>query len=177
MKNKIIFFAIILGCFYGCTTPKYYVLKYSEFQSLDLDKSLVNYIPLEDELVTKSFVLDSAYSLLIHKKYMTLESYVRNLEETGVKSSDLYLAITLSEITQQHYSGALKRLDQINDTQYSLLKSLISIDLNYENERLEGGLNFKKFLQKYQNLIDNHPDNLVLKKIVSLRLRYLRYNY
>jgi hypothetical protein len=177
MKRKIILIAIILGSFYGCITPKYYVMKYSQIQSLDLDKSLVNYIPLEDELVVKSVVLDSTYNLLINKKYMTLENYVRNLEKSGAKSSDLSMAITLSEITQQHYPNALNRLEMIQDNKYALLKTLLTIDLKYENERQEGGFDFKKYLQKYQTLIDNYPDNQVLKKIVSLRLRYLRYNY
>jgi len=177
MKNKIILLVIILGCCYGCITPKYYVMRYSQIQSLNLDKSLVNYIPLEDELVTKSVVLDSAYSLLMSKRYMKLENYVTNLEKSGVTSSDLYMAQTLSKITQLNYSGAQKSLEMINDKRYTLLKSLLAIDLKYENERLVGAFDFNKYLVKYQNLIDKYPDNPVLKKIVSIRMRYLRYNY
>jgi len=177
MKNKLIFLIIISGCSFSCITPKYYVLKYSQIQSLDLDKSLVNYIPLEDELLRKSVVLDSSYSLLIHKKYMKLENYVKKTEESGVYSSDLLMAQTLSKITQQNYSGALISLERINDRRFSLLKSLLIIDLNYENERMAGVPDFKKYLLKYQDLIDTHSDNPVLKRIVSLRLRFLRYNY
>jgi hypothetical protein len=122
MKNKIIILTIILGCLYGCITPKYYVMKYSQIQSLDLDKSLINYIPLEDELVAKSAILDSSYSLLINKKYISLERYVRNLENSGVNSSDLNMAIVLSEITEQHYFKALIRLDMITTINIHYLK-------------------------------------------------------
>ncbi|MDD4972226.1 MAG: hypothetical protein PHT07_22590 [Paludibacter sp.] len=177
MKNKILLFVLILGCFYSCTPPKYYVMKYSQIKSMELDKSQVNYIPLEDELVTKSVVLDSTYSLLMNNRYMKLDNYITKLERSEVASSELYLAKTLSKISLLDYPGALKSLDKINDKRYALLKSLLTIDLKYENERLMGAFDFNKYLEKYQKLIDTHPDNMVLKKIVSIRMRYLRYNY
>ena len=59
MRNKIILTLIILGSFYSCVTPKYTILKHSEFQSLDLDKLGLNYIPLEDEMLAKSAILSN----------------------------------------------------------------------------------------------------------------------
>ncbi|MEI8271978.1 MAG: hypothetical protein WCG08_05105 [Paludibacter sp.] len=177
MRNKIILTLIVLGSFYGCITPKYTILKHSEIQSLDLDKIGLNYIPLEDEMLAKSAVLDSAYKLLSAKKYMTLESYIKKLEESGASSSDFYLAQTLSAITNLNYSGARTSLMKVDGKENKMLKMLLSIDLNYEIERADAGLNFKAYLQKYQDLIDLFPDNAVLRKIVAIRLRYLRYNY
>ena len=66
---------------------------------------------------------------------------------------------------------------KVDGKENKMLKMLLSIDLNYEIERTDAGLNFKAYLQKYQDLIDLFPDNAVLRKIVAIRLRYLRYNY
>jgi len=177
MKIKIIMTITILGCFYSCTTSKYTIMKHSQIQSQDLDNSLVNYIPLEDELVEKSAVLDSSYKLISAKKYLTLDSYVTRLQESGANSSDFYLVKTLFDITQLNYSQAQKSLAKVNDNGCKLLKNLLTIDLNYEIERTESTFNYKAYLQRYQHLIDTYPDNNVLRKIVAIRLRYLRYKY
>jgi len=177
MKIQIILTIIVLGCFYSCTTPKYTVMKHSQIEIHDLDKSLVNYIPLEDGLVEKSAVLDSSYKLIHANKFFTLESYVNKLEKSGAKSSDFYFAKTLSAITQLNYSLAQQSLANVTNNDYKLLKSLLTIDLNYEIERTGTGVNFKVYLQRYQNLIDTYPNNDLLKKIVAIRLRYLRYQY
>jgi hypothetical protein len=177
MKNKIILTLIVMGSLYGCITPKYIILKHSEFQSQNLDKSELNYIPLEDEMLAKSAVLDSAYKLLSAKKYMTLEGYIKRLEVSGANSSDFYLAQTLSAITNQNYSAARVSLMNVDGKENKMLKMLLSIDLNYEIDRTKTGLNFKTYLQKYQELIDLFPENAMLRKIVAIRLRYLRYNY
>jgi len=152
-------------------------MKHSQIQSQNLDNSLINYIPLEDEMIAKSALLNYSYNLLSEGKYMALENYVNTLEESGANSSDFYLAKTLSSITNQNYSEAQKSLDKVSDKDYKLLKKLLTIDLNYETERLAGGLNFKNYLKNYQDLIDSYPDNTMLRKIVAIRLRYLRYNY
>ena len=144
---------------------------------MDLDKSELNYIPLEDEMLAKSAVLDSAYKLLSAKKYMTLEGYIKKLEESGANSSDFYLAQTFSAISSLNYPDAKLSLMNVDGKENRMLKMLLSIDLNYEIERTKAGLNFKTYLQKYQDLIDLFPDNLMLRKIVAIRLRYLRYNY
>ena len=177
MKNKIILTLLVVGCFYSCISPKYIVLKHSEFQAVDLDKSELNYIPLEDEMLAKSAVLDSAYKLLSAKKYMTLEGYIKKLEESGANSSDFYLAQTFSAISSLNYPDAKLSLMNVDGKENRMLKMLLSIDLNYEIERTKAGLNFKTYLQKYQDLIDLFPDNLMLRKIVAIRLCYLRYNY
>jgi hypothetical protein len=177
MKLKIILTIVVLGCFYGCITPKYTVIKHSQIEVPDLDNSLVNYIPLADELLDKSAVLDSSYKLIHANKFYTLESYVYKLEKSGANSSDFYLAKTLYAITQLNYKLALQNLAMVNDDDYKLLKSLLTIDLNYEIERTDTGFNFNTYLKRYQNLIDTYPDSIVLRKIVAIRLRYLRYKY
>ena len=177
MKNKILILTLVCTLVSGCVTPKYTIMKHSQIQSLDLDNSLINYIPLEDEMTTKSALLDSSYKLISAKKYMTLESYVNKLEQSGANSTDFYLAKTLWAITIQNYPVAQKNLNNVNGAEFRLLKRLLTIDLNYEIERQNGSFNYKAYLQKYQDLIDSYPENAVLRKIVAIRLRYLRYNY
>ncbi len=177
MKNKIIISILVLGSFNSCITPKYYVLKQSQFQAMDLDKCAINYIPLEDETLAGSVILNSTYKLLTEKKYTTLEGYINKLKEAGANSSDFYLAQTLLAMTDQNYSAAQNSLKRVDDKENKLLKRLLTIDLNYETKHTEGSFNFKVYLKEYQDLIDSFPDNMALKKIVAIRLRYLRYNY
>ena len=177
MRNKLILLTLLCSILYSCTSPKYVLLINSEIQSQNLDNSLINYIPLEDELIAKSALLNYSYKLISEGKYSTLEMYVNKLEESGANSTDFYLAKTFSAIANQNYSGALKSLDKVNGNEYTLLKRLLTIDLNYETERPEGNFNFKIYLRKYQDLIDSYPGNTILRKIVAIRLRYLRYNY
>ncbi|MDD4994322.1 MAG: hypothetical protein PHR83_19035 [Paludibacter sp.] len=177
MKNKIILIIIILGFFSSCITSKYTVMKQSQIEVQDLDNSVINYIPMADELIEKSAVLDSSYKLIHDNKLYTLENYVYKLERSGANSSDVYLAKTIWAITQLNYSQAQQSLARVTEKDYTLLKSLLTIDLNYEIERTGNEFNFKTYLQRYQNLIDTYPENIVLRKIVAIRLRYLRYKY
>jgi len=54
--------------------------------------------------------------------------------------------------------------------QYAPVRDLF-IDLSYEIARKKGVLNYKKFLQDYQELIDKYPAHHYLKQIVALRTR------
>jgi hypothetical protein len=177
MKYKVLIYIIILGLFYSCTTPKYYVLKNSQFANLDFDKILINYIPVADELVTESIILDSTYNLLTKKKYFALENFVKSINETETNSADLNLALTFSSISYLDYSNALISLNKINNPKYNPMKDLLNIDISYEIDRHNENFDYKKYLQKYQKLIDTYPEDIILKKIVAIRLRYLRYNY
>jgi hypothetical protein len=176
MINKLFFLLLFLGL-YSCTPPKYITKRQSEIVNLDLDNSITNYIPIADEDLNKSKILDSSYNLIIFKKYSELKSYLNSLEASGVSSSDFYLVKTLLLITQKEYSDAITSLRKINDSDYTLLKRLLSNDLIYEITRIKGQSNYDSFLKNYQDLIDSYPDNNSLKKIVAIRLRYLRYNY
>jgi hypothetical protein len=167
---------MVIGLFY-CTPPKYIVKKQSEIVKLDLNNSLINYIPLSDNDLGSSEILDSSYYLITNKRYSKLYKYINTLEKSGVKTSDLYLSKTLLLIANNDYSNAFKSLELINDSDYLLLNRLLSIDLNYEIEKIYGGLDYKQYLKNYQEIIDAYPNDSCLTKIVAIRLRYLRYNY
>jgi len=176
MKNIIILLSISLG-FICCTAPKYITKKQSEINKLDLDNSITNYIPIADNDLEASTVLDSTYCLLTNKKYLKLEKYINQLESSGNNSSDFYLSKTLLQITNGDYPNAVKSVRLINETDYILLKRLLSIDMNNELAKTNGVFDYNGFLKRYQDLIDSFPENESLKKIVAIRLRYLRYNY
>jgi hypothetical protein len=176
MKNGILLLLIVLASTY-CTPPKYITKKQSEIMNLDLDNSITNFIPISDEDLNKSKILDSSYNLIILKKYSILESYLRSLKTSGIITSDFYLSKTLFLITKKNYSDAVISVRKIKDSDYVLLKRLLSIDLNYEIAKDNGSFGYEQFLKSYQDLIDAYPDNASLKKIVSIRLRYIRYNY
>lgn len=159
-----------------CTPAKYITKKQSEVSPTELENSVVNYIPLPDEWLQKSQFLDSCYVLLTEKRYHNLDKYIQSKEASGMKPSEGYLAKTLLLITKLAYPEALQNITKIEDNDFLKIRQLLTIDLNYEIARQNGNVDFKSVLNAYQTLVDSNPDDLLLKKIVSIRLRYLRYN-
>lgn len=176
MKQKQLFILLFVAL-YGCISPKYFTQKQSELVRLDLDHSITNYIPLDDQELVGSKILDSAYVLIVDKKLTKLEKYLHSVENIGIHSTDLYLSKTLLAITRKDYRSAALSLKLVDEVEYSLLKELLSIDIDYELARANGTVKYNEFLKSYQQLIDAYPDDNILKKIVAVRLRYLRYNY
>ena len=173
MKKMIIIVGLIFGLI-SCTQTKYFVKTDTALSKMDLDNTIINYIPIMDSQLASSAILGSTYSLLEARKYAKLSEY---LETIQTDSPDYYLAKTLYHISKAEYQEAADFLRRISENSYNLLKQLLFIDVSYELARLNGSVNYRKFLQDYQSLIDNHPDNEQLKKIVSVRIRYIRYNY
>ena len=176
MINKLFLFLIVIGL-YCCNSPKYIIKSQTDIPVWNLDNTIVNYIPLSNNDLIKSQILGNSYQLIKNKKYSKLDNYIDSLEQSGVHSSDLYLSRTILLITKKDYITALQSLRNINDQDYVLLKRLLSIDLAYEKARINRETDYFMLLKDYQALIDAYPDNMTLKKIVSIRLRYLRYNY
>jgi len=176
-KRILLLFLIIIPVFFFCSPPKYIPMRQSKITMVDLDNSIVNYIPIDDYDLDKSKILDSTYGLIINKQLSKLSTYINSLEQSGINSSDLYLSKTLLLITKKDYTRAVQSIRKINDSDYPMLKQLLSIDINYEIAKINGAKNYNGFLKDYQNLVDAFPDNVSLKKLVAIRLRYLRYNY
>ena len=118
MKQKYLLL-LLFAAFYSCTSPKYITRKQSEMVRLDLDQSITNYIPIDDQELRDSKILDSAYVLIVDKKLPKLEKYLLSLENTGIHSSDLYLSKTLLAITRKDYMAASQSLNQIDDGRLS----------------------------------------------------------
>ncbi len=176
MKKEIILILLAFLMF-QCIQPKYIVKKQSEINLLDLNHATINYIPIADSDLINSKILDSTYCLIESKKYSRLYTYIHFLEGTGINSSEFQLAKTLHLITDKEYNQANQSVQLIEESDYKLLKRLLTIDLKYETARINGGFNYNELLKSYQSVIDSFPNNLPLKKIVAIRLRYLRYNY
>ncbi len=177
MKNKTLLILFLSIGMYSCISPKYIVIRQSEIATLDLEHSVTNYIPVADEYLQHSVILDSTCTLIDKQKFSKLENYLMALENKGINSPDYKLSKSLLLISQKEYSGALKCILTINDSEYSMIKDLLVIDLNYEISRFNEVFDYKTFLKIYQSLIDKYSDNSSLRKIVAIRLRYLRYNY
>lgn len=176
MKRNWLLLILVIGLWH-CTTPKYIVQKQSEMVKLNLDQSITNYIPLEDGDLMESEILDSTYVLIAQKKFSKLGKYIQSLEKSGIRSSDLLLSNALLFISKREYDNAASWLEKIPDSDYPLLKDLLLIDMDYELTRVNGSFNYNHFLKSYQQLVDAYPDNTLVKKIVAIRLRYVRYNY
>lgn len=181
VKSNSIKYILVSGLFlWGflcCSPPKYIVKKQFEIINLDLDNSIVNYIPIPDNELQISKLLDSSYHLLLQKKYSKLDKYLRSKETAGIGTPDLFLSKTLLLITKKEYPEAVQSLMKINDLDYPMLKKLLTLDLNYEISRVNGNFNYNRSLKDYQSFIDSNPDEITLKKIILIRMRYLRYNY
>lgn len=142
-----------------------------------MDSVVTNYIPIPDLELQKSKLLDSSYHLLLQKKYSKLDKYIQSKEYDGISTPDLFLSKTLLMITKKEYPEAVKSLMKINNSDYSLLKKLLTLDLNYEISRINGNFDYTRSLRDYQSFIDSYPNDITLKKIILIRMRYLRYNY
>lgn len=173
MKRILIILGLILELI-SCTQPKYFVKLESDLSQIDWKNNLLNYIPLMDNDLKKSIILDTTYKLIHLKKYSKLNKFLSSVQSDN---PDLFLAKTLYHISKTEYQLAANNLRMINEDSYALLKELLFIDLSYELAKLNGSKDFKKFLQDYQTLIDKYPDNETLKNIITLRIRYIRYNY
>lgn len=173
MVKRIIILGFVIG-FISCTQTKYIVKSNTDLHWIDLKENIINYIPLMDDDLNSSKILDSTYNLLNLKKYSKLNNYLSSIQSY---SPDYYLAQTLYLISKTKYKEAATYLGKIDDLSYPLLKQLLFIDLSYESARVNGSKDFKKFLQDYQSLIDKYPDNEQLKQIVLIRTRYIQYNY
>ncbi len=177
MKLKILTFLILIFGVYSCIAPKYFAMRTSELINMDLDNSITNYIPVSDEILKNSGILDSTLNMIINKEYHKLSKYLKSMENSGKHSPDLYLSKALFFITCQDYNNAMLSLNNLQKNEFPLLKRLLTIDITYELSRINNVSGFNNFLNDYQGLIDTYPDDITLKKIVSIRLRYLRYNY
>jgi hypothetical protein len=169
MKKSLPAFVFIV-IFMSCAPGKYFVETESELLQIDWERTVLNYIPLMDDDLD-SDVLFTTYSFLKSKKYSQLNRYLSTVQN----SPDYYPAKTLYCIAVSKYTEAVKYLDKTDDT-HILLKQLLTIDLDYELTRKEGYMNYWKFLNDYQKLIDEYPDNNILKKIIAIRIKYIRYN-
>ena len=176
INYTILIFLILLGLI-ACSPSKYVIARQSELMKMNLDKSVTNYIPLSDEYLNKSKILDSAYNLIIWNKFSELKSYIKSMEASNITTSDLFLAKTLLLISKKKYADAMESLSKVKESDYVLLRRLLTIDLNYETTKSNEESNYNELLKKYQDLIDANPDNVMLNKIVLIRMRYLRYNY
>lgn len=176
MKRNWLLLLLVIG-WWQCTSPKYIVQKQSEMARLDLDQSITNFIPIYEGDLEESEILNSTYDLIVQKKFSKLNNYLRSLEKSGIHSSDLTLSYALFFISKNEYSNAAACLEKIPDSDYPLLKDLLLIDMDYELSRISGSFNYNHFLKSYQQLTDAYLDDPVVKKIVAIRLRYVRYNY
>ena len=174
MKKVAVIIGLILGLL-SCGTPtKYFVKSESDLSKIDFEQNVLNYIPLLDNDLKKSAVLDSTYKLLVLRKYSKLNKYLSKIKP---ETQDFYLAKTLYFVSKTEYQEAVNYLRKINQERYPIIQELLFIDLSYELAKINGTKIYKHFLQNYQELIDKYPDNEYLKKIVALRIRYIRYNY
>jgi hypothetical protein len=168
MKHYIIILGFI-SVLTSCAPSKYFVEAEEILAEIDWTQNLLNYIPLTNDDL-QSDILNTTYSLLKSKKHSQLKRYLSTVQD----SSDYCLAKTLYCISKANYVDAVYYFNQADDA-HALLKKLIYIDLNYELARDTGKHDYNMFLQQYQNLTDEYPDNALLKKIITLRMRYIRY--
>lgn len=173
MKKTGIILGLIIG-FISCTQTKYFVISAKDLLRVDWENNILNYIPLMDNDLENSSILDSTYNLIVMRKYSKLNNYLTSIH---AETSDFYLAKTLYFISKSEYLEASKNLRNISAEQFEIVKALLYVDLSYELAKQNGSKNYKKFLQDYQTVLDKYPDNESLKKIIALRTRYIRYNY
>ena len=176
MGNKVIFFLLVL-ILYCCSPGKYIIIRQKELKNIDLNNSLVHYIPIDDCLLDKYKVVDSSCTLLEQNKNTRLLRYINSVHPMDSLMPDLNLSRTLVYINESNYKEAAVYLYKIDNPDFNKIKTLLAIDIDYELSKMNNYYNFKYFMGHYQNLVDSFPDDRNLYKIASMRLRFLRYNY
>jgi len=86
---------IILGfvfVFFSSTQTKYIVKSDADLRRIDLKENMLNFIPLMEDDLNSSKILDSTYNLLNLRKYSKLNNYLSSIPS---ESPDYYLAQTL----------------------------------------------------------------------------------
>ncbi len=173
IKKTVLLLGLIIGLS-SCIQTKYFVLSEKELSQIDLEHNILNYIPLMNDDLKNSTILDTTYKLLAIQDFLRLKKYLSSIQP---ETPDLYLAKTLYHISKSEYQSAMVNLKLMDENHYMLIRELIFIDLNYELARANNTVDYKKFLQDYQAFMDKYPDNEFIKKIVALRIRYVRYKY
>lgn len=175
IRKVVLFLLVVIGCC-SCITSKYNVVKESELAKVDVDNSTCLFVPIADQDLKTSSLLDSTCSLIRKRRFLKLERYINEQEKNGADASDVALSKTLFFLSVNDYVASYKFVDLINESDYPLLKELLLIDLFCEIEKSNGSYGYNVYLKRYQTLVDTYPDNEWLKKIISLRIRFLRYN-
>ncbi|MDR2906444.1 MAG: hypothetical protein LBU91_00430 [Bacteroidales bacterium] len=173
MKKTSVLLFLIFGLM-SCTQTKYFVKSEQDLSQLDLEQMDLNFIPLLDESLENSIILTTTYELITSKKYSKLKKYLSSIQS---QTSDFYLAKTLYYISKNEYQEAAITLKQIDENAYTFVEDLLFVDLSYELAKRNNVKDFKKFLQDYQAVLDKYPNDKVKKKIIALRIRYVRYHY
>lgn len=66
-------------------------------------------------------------------------------------------------------------MQHLNESDYPLLRNLLLIDSEYEMEKYKDTYSYQNYLDRYQKLLDQNHQNIVLKKLVAIRVRYALY--
>ncbi|MCG8412145.1 MAG: hypothetical protein MI739_12770 [Bacteroidales bacterium] len=173
MKKTGIILSLVLGLT-SCIQTKYFVKSEKDLSLINWECNILNFLPIKNSDLENSPVLKTSYDLIVSKQYSKLNEYLSSIQ---TKNSEFYLCKTLYYISKTKYNEAFINLKKIDETSYSLIRDLLFVDLNYELEKQYNSENYNKHLQDYQKIIDKYPDNEYLKKIIALRVRYIRYNY
>jgi len=174
MKNRLLL--LILLTMVSCIHTKYFVFTENELNNINLGKCLINIIPISKIDYQKDSIVFRTCNFLSEKNASGLRKYLNNISDTKSKSS-YYLSNSLYYINRCEYKSAMENLQKIDTTDFKPIRELLLIDVTYEINKEIGVLDYKKYLNDYQSLIDKYQDNEQLKKIVAIRIRYLRYNY
>lgn len=174
LKHTIIAFLIIAT--YLGKSQRYQLIASCDLRLGLADSSMYMYIPISNEMRKNSGLLDSTLTLLHLSKEYKINKYLNSLGKQGGQGSDFYLAKALVNIYYGLYDESSLDILKVTSPEYSFLAELIKLDMEREIKTVNGNVDFEAFLIKYQALADKHADNPVLKKIISTRVVYLRYN-
>lgn len=157
-------------------SQRYAFVKYSELKLDQLEVSHTMYFPVSTTDLEESHILDTTHQFLNLSKEYKLNRYLRSLEKNGINSSDLFIATAILNIHKGAYIESKHALSRVNDDKFDVLKQLLEVDIDREINMIDSRPNFETYLKRYQAIVDNNPGNFILKKIIDVRIRFLRYD-
>ncbi|MBD3345934.1 MAG: hypothetical protein GF401_12800 [Chitinivibrionales bacterium] len=147
---------------YGKLPTKRYLITPSEYEENDL--------PFINSEPSKT-VIANLQAGNFKKAKKALEQVEKSEDMPYVFSSAL---VTLFEGKYDSCEIFIRKMDKYSKNCFVMF---ISNDCSYEQDRLTGNVNYKKYVEKYQNLLDCASNDDLHKELVKMRLKLIRYGY
>lgn len=123
-------------------------------------------------------VMEPSKTVIYHLKNGDLRKAKNYLEEVN-DSGDMpfYFASALVTLFEGKYDSCANFISRMDKYSKNCFIQFISNDCSYEQDRIAGNANYKKYLVKYQELLDCANNDELHKELVKMRLKLIRYGY
>jgi hypothetical protein len=174
----------IIALFLFCTPARYFLVSHDELRQEILTNGK---LPAKRYLIVPSEYRNSSLGFI---QTEPSKSVIELLKKGEIKNARKLLskksfedkmscdfAWALITLFDGHYDSCSFYIREMNEYSQNCFLQFISMDCNYENDRLSGSVDYKNYLKKYQNVLDCANDDELHVELVKTRLKLIRYGY